>query len=192
MGVADGYAVARLRPQPHLVSLPPDPPDGARSPGPVPAPTGDGRYFAYRFPSVYDACDERWIRTATVPTDINALPDDFPFLWGETHEELYEATNFWDGLLFGWVLLQPKMELPPFGDSMNFRVAHTASCLRLRKSGNVLGCLPDGTRVSLLREGVPPLQLLDVYDAEVSTSWVFVRTEDGLEGWVASDYLEHD
>ena len=56
-------AIARLHPEPELkcADLPPPPPDLAFSPGPVPAPTGNGRYFAYGFPVVYDALGDRWI-----------------------------------------------------------------------------------------------------------------------------------
>lgn len=197
VGVASGFAVARLHPQPHLFSLPPGPPGDAWSPGPVPAPTGDGRYFAYGFPEVYDADRDRWIPTAARPFDsfeeATDLNNDFPFEWSETHHELHATYNFWDGLHYEWLLLpQPAIEFPPFDIPLRARVAGTGSCLNLRQSGEVLGCLPDGTRLYLVRENVPTLEQLHVYAAELGTAWIYVRTGDGLEGWVAHEYLEHD
>lgn len=194
------YTIARLHPEPELVDLPPPPPDLAFSPGPVPAPTGNGRYFAYGFPVVYDALGDRWIPTAVKPTDFyeetTGISNDFPFEWGATREELHATFNFYDGAHFLWAPwhMQPKMEFPPFDDELGFRVAGTASCLNLRKSADeesaVLSCLPDGTRVTLgqprerTREGEP-------YPNAVGDR-VYVRTEDGLEGWVSSAYLDYD
>lgn len=56
-------------------------------------------------------------------------------------------------------------------------------CLRVRAEGNlsgaILDCLAAGTQVTLLSEGVPA----DGY------TWVQVRIDGRIEGWVASEYL---
>ena len=209
VGVADGHAVVRLHPAPRIVPLPSLPPDFYWRPGPVPAPSGDGRYFAYDFTAVYDARDERWIRPDFGASQGPSLWFSYgtpAFAWGESHEELYYTTEFHDGAAFLWLLLQPRIEFPPFDDTFNFRVTRTGSCLALRQSygdeSAVLGCLPDGTLLSLgqpqelSREGEPyPNAFPPQPGAEAgvaTTGWVYVRTADGLEGWVAHEYLDHD
>ena len=192
------YAIARLHPKPELVDLPPPPPDLAWSPGPIPAPTGNGRYFAYGFPVIYDAHLDRWLRTAVYQeaTRTDGINNDYPFKWGATYEELHATFNFWDGAGFVWFpqSMPPRIEFPPFDDELGFRVARTASCLNLRKSADeesaVLSCLPDRTRLTL---GQPQERTKDgePYPSAVGDR-VYVRTEDGLEGWVSSAYLDYD
>ena len=102
-----------------------------------------------------------------------------------------------------WLLLPPKIEFPPFRNEIAFRVARTGGCLRLREEpgedARVLDCLPDGARLlfaerdaeverdwaSRIRSAHPSL-------ARDGPWWVYVRTEDGAEGWVSHDWLDHD
>ena len=209
--VHDGYQIVRIHPTPHLVRLPgkDDRPahlshggsgiwDGG-SEGPEPAPTGDGRYFGYG-PSVYDAVEDRWLG----PELVESNPS---WWWGDSHRER------WFGLIneshgeSGWLLLPPKIELPPFPDEIAFRVAGTGNCLHLREAPGwesaIIDCLPDGARLvltppALVRDpGAPPLLphpavTLWYPGDDPRMTWVHVRTEDGAEGWVSHDYLEHD
>ena len=90
----------------------------------------------------------------------------------------------------------PKIEYP-FSEEIAFRVARTGSCLRLREEagedGSVLACLPDGERLLLAEHAEP--DYWPPHPSIVLTGtpqWVYVRTEDGAEGWVSHDYLAHD
>ena len=216
VGVEAGYAVARVHPSPGLVSLPPVPVGALNLGGPVPAPTGDGRFFAYDFAGVYDAEADRWILSGFDQRQRG------PFSWGETHEEV----RYIPGLLEGgsgvtWMLSAPRIESPPFED-VAFRVARTGSCLHLRSEPDleaaVLDCLPDGTRVVL---EMPPRHrgewscgfgygsysclpaIRESRGDNIILDWVYVRSEAGLEGWTAfsriegfgtsyESYLDHD
>ena len=204
--VHDGYQIVRIHPTPHLVRLPgkDDRPahlahggsgiwDGG-SEGPEPAPTGDGRYFGYG-PSVYDAVEDRWLG----PELVESNPS---WWWGDSHRER------WFGLIneshgeSGWLLLPPKIELPPFPDEIAFRVAGTGSCLRLREApeetSETKDCLSDGARLVLTEaedraHAAPHPAVAWTYPVDrPQMTWVHVRTEHGAEGWVSHDYLEHD
>ena len=191
VGVYGGYAIARIGAAPSLLPLP------SGYPGPTPAPTEGGRYFGYGS-SVYDAAEGRWRGPAAEAGG--------PFWWGASHRERwFHSEIYWGEGWINWLLLPPKIEYPPFADEIAFRVARTGSCLRLREEpgeeGRVLDCLPDGERL-----------LFAARDAEVeqgwggplsphssialehhkSPVWVYVRTEDGAEGWVSHGYLAHD
>ncbi|MYH41605.1 MAG: hypothetical protein F4150_07590 [Chloroflexi bacterium] len=228
VGVRGGYAIARVDPEPGLVSLPPLPPaslwapartsgDGAYvdergailyvAPGPTPAPTGDGRYFAYGFGGMYDAVRDRWLSLGVMwPRDAWTTylerPRDWDrVIWGETHEELRYGSGKWDrewlweewfGAFFDWTLVPPKLELPPFESELGFVIARTGGCADLHEQpvGAALGCLPDGTRVSLscdtaCRAG---RHLLTDEDDPL----VRIRTGEGLEGWVLFHHLDHE
>lgn len=62
----------------------------------------------------------------------------------------------------------------------------------------VVTCLPDGMRVLFAERDVQPDQwgghasIRAEYDASPfdATHWVYVRTDDGAEGWVALEYLD--
>ena len=219
IGVRDGgYMIARIRPTPSLVRLPdrgagPANPAGSggashhffyitvQRAGPEPAPTGDGRYFAYG-PSVYDAFEDRWVGPEI------GDPDPY-WWWGDSHRERWFA-RFWEGHgWYRWLLLPPKIEFPPFSDEIAFRVAGTGSCLRLREApgedSETQDCLPDGTRLVLSEPNASshdPEQLWPTQphpavawtqpEGGSQSTWVHVRTADGAEGWVSQDYLEHD
>ena len=199
VGVMDGFAVARVHPA-ELVYLPPlptmrdsvDPWANPWPTGPVPAPTGDGRYFAYGFAGVYDAGTDRWTLTGF---------DDAhwgPFSWGETHEEMRYELGYWGEGWFGWNLTEPRIEFPPF-EEIAFRIAATDSCLDLRDKPNsmatVLDCVPDGTRVIAAMPQLDEASCLGRYTMgtclpmtrveDGALGWVYVRVESGVSGWVA-------
>ena len=202
VGVRDGYMVARVGPEPHLTDLPLRAPHDPRWSGPDPAPTGGGRYFGYG-PRVYDAAENRW----RGPSDVGWGP----FWWGDSHRERWFSIGYWGEGGVRWLLLPPKMELPPFSDEIAFRVARTGSCLRLREEpgadSRILACLPDGERLLFTERDAEVEQgwsgtlsphsslVLEHNEPRTSTPsrvWVHVRTEDGTEGWVSDGYLEHD
>ena len=97
------------------------------------------------------------------------------------------------------ILLPPKIQLPPFDDEIALRVAGTGGCLALREEPGTDNptreCLPDGERLILAEPDTPrddsrPFHTsIGVAEAAL---WVHVRTEQGVEGWVSHDYLEHD
>ena len=192
VGVRDGYAIARVAPEPVLTPLP----DGW--PGPDPAPTGDGRHFGYGS-RVYDAAGDRW-----------SGPDDAggPFWWGASHRERWSHSSiYWGEGSYHWLLLPPKIEFPPFAGEIAFRVARTGSCLRLREEpgeeSRVLDCLPDGARLLFVESDAEPKRDRYGYDFQtphpslsemwrMGGPWVHVRTADGADGWVSHGYLEHD
>ena len=183
----------RVEPRPELVLLP--------YVG-VPAPTGDGCYFAWAMSGVYDACEDRWI------------PTGFSYFigfasWGETHHEMrYIVGGYWGEGSVEWLLLPPRIEFPPFDDTVAFRVARTESCLVLRADPDAeaaaLDCLPDGARLTFAERtdphGVredgwlehPSIKVGSFIGAGGSPRWVYVRAESGIRGWVASPYLDWD
>ena len=209
IGVLGGHAVARVHLEPELVRLPTVPPGRPWAAGPIPAPTGDGRYFAYEFAGVYDAARDRWISTGfALPIDHppHAYREAFgnwgPVLWGETHDELRYGSGEWDTVLHGgwfggvfdWALLHPRIEFPPFDNELSFVIARTEGCVDLREQPGeealALDCLPDGTGVFLsydARWSARPNPLSSANDTLVR-----IRTEDGLEGWVPDHYLDHE
>ena len=154
---------------------------------------------------LYDAHEDRW-PAAVLPS--GSVYGEYDWLypsWGATDGEL-RLTFAGGGARSGasFLLLPPRIELPPFSDGFAFRVTRTGRCPDLREEpsdeGAVLDCLPDGTRVVLNH---PPDQAEEDWLRQLAVApWsgdddccnygVFVRTEDGLEGWVAHDHLEHD
>ena len=217
-----GAMLVRIRPRPaieRLPSLPGAAPNWPFLEGMLAAPVGDGRFFAETYTklwegpraeitALYDAHQDRW-HTATLISGhyygaYDYLRPSWPS-WGTSDRELRltfsggKATG--GGIyLFGW----PSIEFPPFSDEFAFRVARTGSCLYLRETpepeGTIRGCLPDGTRVAL-SESLDWAGSDWDYHPSVA-GWfgndrccdhgVYVRTADGLEGWVAHEYLDHD
>ena len=99
----------------------------------------------------------------------------------------------------------PRIEVPPFDDENVLRVVRTGSCLYLRaepgNEGGILDCLPEETR--LLPQLSPDDGSYDGFDGPSLVwgcfgpgdcsgygFWVYVRTGDGAEGWVAHEYLD--
>ncbi|MYA20611.1 MAG: hypothetical protein F4Z25_10235 [Chloroflexi bacterium] len=210
VGVLGGHAIARVDPEPEVVRLPTVPPGPRWAFGPVPSPTGEGRYFAYDFAGVYDAAQDRWIAPGfALSTDSQprARREEFqsrgPVLWGETHEELRYGSGEWDsetftegwfGGLFDWSLLHPRIEFAPFDNRLSFVVARTEDCVDLREHPEeealVLACLPHGSGVYLSEDA--SWYARPHFGSSVSDTLIRVRTEDGLEGWLPLDHLDHE
>lgn len=201
-GIVVGMANAnllRVRPQPEIVRLP--------HYGGVPAPTGDGCYFAPHLAGVYDACADRWMPTGFSHGNGSAW-------WGATHREIrYVLGGYWGEGWVEWLLLPPRIEYPPFDDTVAFRVARTEGCLVLRADPDAeaaaLDCLPDGARLTFAERADPPgvredeqgyLLPLEHPSVKVGSfrgaggfpRWVYVRAGSGVTGWVASPYLDWD
>ena len=193
----DGGMMVRVRPTPDLISLP-----GSGEP----APTGDGRYLGFST-QVYDLLEDRWLGPVLAKSD-----PPWPSVWsewGDSHRERWFTIipHSWgpDGWL-EWLFLPPKIESSPFRNEIAVRVAGTGSCLLLRaapgQESETRACLPDGARLVLAEPNEPPQDLWrpQPHPAIVLTgqtftprsTWVHVRTENGAEGWVSHDYLEHD
>ena len=184
VGVNDGYMVARIHPHPELVRLPIAGGSGPWDIGPEPAPTGGGCYFGHG-PNVYDACEDRWF-------DYGGSGLDGPAGWGATHRERwFVPSSYWGEGWVEWLLLPPKLELPPFDDEIAFRVTGTGSCLSLREEPDreapVRDCQPDGARLRFVKLEEALSYRGGLYGDPV---WVYVRAGSGLEGWVSREYLE--
>ena len=188
----DGFAIARVLPEPALAPLPEGEP--WRWVAPVPAPTGGGRYFGYGW-RVYDAAEDRWRGPGQAWGWLS--------WWGDSHRERWFQYPIYTGAKAqSWLLLPPKIEFPPFTEETAFRVARTGSCLRLREEpdeeSRVLDCLPDGERLLFVeRDGEPERYVpgeLALHPSISSTRgvWVRVTTEGGTEGWVSHDYIDYD
>ena len=99
----------------------------------------------------------------------------------------------------GDLFTRPKIEFPPFSEEVAFRVSGGGGCVSLlerpRARAAELECLPDGARVVL---AVPPEPPSDrdggalTFIRDGGGLAVRVRTADGVEGWVAHAYLDHD
>ena len=191
VGTRDGYAIARITPSPSLTRLPLSRPDGPPDPWPEAAPTGGGRYVGYG-PNVYDVAEDRW----TGPGETTWGES----WWGDTHRERwFTIREFRGGVEHRQILLPPKIQLPPFDDEIALRVAGTGGCLALREEPGTDNptreCLPDGERLILAEPDTPRDDLRPFHTSigvVEGAYWVYVRTEQGVEGWVSHDYLEHD
>jgi hypothetical protein len=87
-------------------------------------------------------------------------------------------------------LIAPRIQRPPLDRSAHFVVVTDSEGLNLRTepalSGQVVANVPDGSR---LRFGEAPGPQAQFSKRDESFTWVFVRTEDGVSGWVNSAYL---
>ena len=180
MGVAphpetrERFLLTRVGPRPELVHLP--------GGGPAPVPAGDGRYYAQGRSGIYDALLDRWIRPAFSADG----PDGYywPLRWTSDGKELvYDTLDPYEGGA-GWLLTQPKIEIPPFSEEDAFRVVSEGACVELRDEGRYLGCLEEDTRV------VTPRGFLYTYYEQRRSYWIRVRTEYRREGSVLIENLE--
>ena len=190
-GGSDGAMIVRVTGEPEIVALP--------SWGGllVAAPTGDGRYFA-NFSGVWDAWEDRWVtRSGPLSTEVSK------FHWVDDHTELlYASVGYLGHFGAHYLLLAPKLEFPPFSEEVAFRVRGSdVTCADLleepRDSGSTIGCAFGGVRLTLaVPDDAPDEDCgLTCYPSAraVYDGWfVYVRTEDGLEGWIPLDSLEHD
>lgn len=195
VGSRDGSLLVRVQPNPPVLERL----EWAGYHSPEPAPTGDGRYFALGW-RVYDAFEDRWVEPPAVASVLGAS------WWGDSYRERWFLPV--DYLGEGWVewlLLPASLEFPPFSNEIAFLVVRTGDCLHLREEPTpdaaILDCLPEGERVVFVQQEHPSEPGLDAHDLSlvhpslagtVGSAWVYVRTEDGVEGWVSHDYLEHD
>ena len=141
---------------------------------------------------MYDVAEDRWTGPGEITWGESWWDDSGRDRWFaiRTPQERSEKT---------WILLPPKIQLPPFGDEIALRVAGTGGCLALREEPGTDNptreCLPDGERLILAEPDTPrddsrPFHTsIGVAEAGL---WVHVRTEQGVEGWASHDYLEHD
>ena len=196
VSVLDGYALLRILPTPALISIPASRPGGPasgepREYGPAVAPTGGGRYIGYG-PSVYDVEERRWTGPGLVAWGAS--------WWGDTHRERWSRILRFDPRNESTpLLLPPKIEYPPFDDEIAVRVVGTQSCLPLRDEpgtdGPVEACPREGSRLVVPKRSPGPVRS-PPFNTSLGLAegarWVYVRTEDGIEGWVSHDYLEHD
>ena len=197
-----GFAIVRIQPQPRVAPLP-LPPEGRWTLQVAPS-SDAGRYFVYAGLSsvqVYDAADGRW--GLPVVSEHASVWFGIPF-WGVDHREMRFRLGpplLGERGCLSLIMIPPKLEFPPYDDTLAFRVAGTASCLYLRAEPGgdraIRDCLPDGTRLlfSELPEWVeanpdPDVRYRDPFVAWWERPWVHVRTDDGAEGWVALEYLE--
>ena len=196
IGSRDGSLLVRVQPKPAVLELL----EWAGHHGPEPAPTGDGRYFASGR-TVYDAFEGRWAEPASVSSPLIIS------WWGDSYRERWFLPVDYAGEGWvEWLLLPPSIEFPPFSEEIAFRVARTGDCLHLREEPDreaaILDCLPDATRLVFVQQDHPSEQDPHYYGLALvhpsleglpaQSPWVYVRTEDGVEGWVSHDYLEHD
>lgn len=181
----------------------------------VTAATGSDRFFAGRYRlfadggaeesrdgvALYDALSGRWrlvaIRTYQPGADVFGDPFFYlipfwPAAGGERELAMVVRGHRFRG---GGMteLNRTALEFPPLEEEFAFRVARTGSCLRVRESPGedqaIVDCLPDGTRV-VVSEGRPDMR--DVAWAVGDLDWIHVRTDAGVEGWVARRFLDHD
>ena len=133
--------------------------------------------------------------------------------WGLTSGELrlhLDEREAWVGLLEQPVL-SPQIELPPFEDRLLLQVATTGPCLHLREApltaSASLNCLPARSLVEVApapddsadqrevrwRDGLSvvrsPSGCAAGHEGDHACYWLHVRTEEGLEGWMLSDFL---
>ena len=95
--------------------------------------------------------------------------------------------------------LEARVQRPPFSDEVRLRVTGTVEHLNLRAGPSAddakIGEIPEGDAV-VVTDGVGPCGGPEgcsvVGDSELPGErwWLHVRTEDGLEGWAASDFLD--
>ena len=159
--------------------------------GPVPAPQGLGVSYGRL------ACTDKG-RAFQANIDPQSGGPTHLDPWGTQSAEMVFALGHGghDGGDLG-VLLPPKIELPPFSDAMEFVVARTGSSLNVRSEpsleGEIRTSLPDGSRADLARApdrgAADPSVALDP-SSTPDRLWVYVRAEEGTEGWVDSTFLD--
>ncbi len=133
--------------------------------------------------------------------------------WGLTSSELrlhLDEREAWLRLL-DQPVLSPQIELPPFEDRLLLQVSTSGPCLHLREAPSTesasLNCLPSGSLVEVApppdyREDQDHSWWFHGFSVERSNSgcatddeghhdcyWIHVRTDEGLEGWMLSDFL---
>lgn len=162
---------------------------------PIPAPKGAGLVGDLSFMadqsivlSVLDGSGKKVSATLTRGTSAHNLrPAVGVSLWGESDRELRLSMipHLGRGGACGdyAIPLPPRVERPPFAQSLLLQVQNTGDCLNLREQANlsasVVTCLRDGAKVTVAK---------GEYGAQTwgdGQQWAHVRTEDGKTGWAS-------
>ena len=197
------FALVRVRPSPALIDLPPSPVphpyDSHHRIGPWFAPVGDDRYFARAHVGVYDAHLQRWMH----PVTEGFWPDDWTSGGGWTSAgEVVQVASPYDPYegRASWLLVQPKLEFPPFSEDLSFRVVGAGACVELESASGDSACLADGTPVTyaggehVKHDGVTYVdgEFIDQDGGLAPGSeglLLWVRTDEGVAGWIPTERL---
>ena len=187
-------------------------PDTLRGRWFVPSPTEPLRFLLNYDPVT--VLNERGELAASVGTELDLRPEEPPnsFLvvspwWGATSQEVYVAVWYQGDTSFIVLnaILPPVIERAPIEPRLLVRVATNRPCLDVREEpvagSPTVTCLEEGSTVETVEYGT------SVYKSEAywieglhtatsesgcpswSCTWIYVRTDDGTEGWALSDYL---
>jgi DNA-binding CsgD family transcriptional regulator len=192
-----------VTPDGDIEAIPPLPVDGRplhpRLHGIQPSPDGPD-LFSLGGRLVWDRAANRTLGPGEPPAPASFEP------WGETSTEMrltFPGTT--ERLVGSATMLPPRMEYPPYREEVTLEVARSGTCVYLREhpvlDGEVLDCLPDGTRLTVVDPPEPPYperlwqeeQTTAFYGephGENGQMFVHVRTQDGRTGWVAIQYLD--
>jgi len=192
----NGYAIVSGGGEP-IVTLPAPPSSNPASwfeadwvCGPIPSPF-DASLVSFGRVHLYNRVSNRWF-AARIPASGGPAHLD-PWSAGP-REMVFALPHSGHGLAERPVLLAPKFEQPPLDESFRFVVEVDPSGLNLRdepaSQAQSLRLLQDGTPLLLAESSDPSLGPSErsVRQAEGAT-WLFVRAEDGLEGWANSTWL---
>ena len=128
--------------------------------------------------------------------------------WGTTNRDVFFSA-FPAGPTSGTSLrpiLPPVIEHPPFEERLLLRVTKEGECMEVREEplteSPVSTCLPDEALVEAIEHGQELGEQGEIWFAGPHTAnsasvceqeswctWLYVRTEDGTEGWALSDHL---
>ncbi|MGE0599165.1 MAG: SH3 domain-containing protein [Dehalococcoidia bacterium] len=154
--------------------------------GPAPSPY-DGALLSFSGVHIYNRRTEKWASARIAPGP--ALADIDPWSAGPNESVFALPGPFRDDSpepLF----LSPRLELPPFDDSLDFRVEVDPDGLNLREKpgydARVLALLRDGDVLTL--ESVEESNVVAVFRANKET-WLHVRSKTGAVGWVNAYWL---
>ncbi len=189
-------------------------PEELRGTGFVPGPTEPLRFLLQYDYYTIAVLDEDGELVASVTTEVDGgseePPDSFLVVspaWGATSQEVHVAVWYQGPTSFILLtpLLPPVIERAPIEERLLVRVATNGACLDVQEEpgtgARTVTCLEDGSTVEVVEFG------RSVYDNEAywtaggytATSesgcpswwctWLYIRTDDGVEGWVLSEHL---
>ncbi|MCY3881732.1 MAG: hypothetical protein OXG61_06405 [Chloroflexi bacterium] len=127
--------------------------------------------------------------------------------WGATSRDVLFSADYHGPTSFTALIpiLPPVIERPPFEERLLLRVATLGECLESRgepqADSPATTCLRDGSFVEAVKHGLVPgdagaFRVASPYTARSeagcereasSCIWIYIRTEDGVKGWVLSD-----
>ena len=187
-------------------------PDTLRGREFVPGPTEPLR-FLLNYPTVA-VLDEDGELVASVATEMERRseepPDSFLVVspwWGATSREVYVAVWYQGPTSFIVLttVLPPVIEHAPIEQRLLVRVATNRPCLDVLEEpvtgSPTVTCLEGGSTVEAVEYGtsvyknqaywIGGLHTATSYSGcpSWSCTWIYVRTEDGTQGWVLSDHL---